>query len=69
MRYFYYGKETEERGRVSYGRKNDIVLHSASMEKKTYAKEEDLVIEEDTIYEVDRMCLSRRQRQKAGRSK
>ena len=64
MRYFYYGRGTEERGSVSHGRKSDMVLHSASMEKKTYAREEDLVIEEDTIYEVDRMCLSRRQGQK-----
>lgn len=59
MRYFYYGKGTEEG--LSARRKNNTEFQSSSVETKTYAQESDLVIEEDTIYEVDRMCLSRRQ--------
>ena len=60
MRYFYYGKETEEKRGTSEGRKKGTEIHSASIRPQIYGKEEDLVIEEDTIYEVDKMCLSHR---------
>ena len=58
MRYFYYGtekrKESMSSGRqMEYGRK--------------VRKEDDLVIEEDTIYEIDRECEACRQRIMKGR--
>lgn len=66
MRYFYYGKEKEEKRNPSGEKNSAIGLSSASIETKTYDWEEDLVIEEDTIYEIDRMCLSRRSRRRPG---
>ncbi|RHU94887.1 hypothetical protein DXC08_09205 [Clostridium sp. OM07-9AC] len=58
MRYFYYGiekrKESMSSGRqMEYGSK--------------VRKEDDLVIEEDTIYEIDRECEACRQRIMKGR--
>lgn len=63
MRYFYYGKETEERGRVYDSKRKENVHGGTSV--VTSGKESDLIIEEDTIYEVDRMCLCRRPVQKS----
>ncbi len=46
MRYFYYGMEN---------RKNVLSADQTKPEQREY-REDDLVIEEDTIYEIDREC-------------
>ncbi len=53
MRYFYYGKDTQERDEKKE-------LQNSVTEAKRYIRDRDLVIEEDTIYEVDRICMYRR---------
>jgi hypothetical protein len=46
MRYFYYGNKENKRKETSYG----------MQPAWTNFREEDLVEEEDTIYEIDRHC-------------
>lgn len=58
MRYFYYGTETRKEAMPSgHGIEN----------RQNGNKEDDLVIEEDTIYEIDRECEACRQRIMKGR--
>ena len=57
MRYFYYGNE-KRKDRVSW---EHAVNSSDGMQR-----EDDLVIEEDTIYEIDRECEACRQRIRNG---
>ena len=58
MRYFYYGVEKEIESMPSgHGMEN----------RRNVKREDDLVIEEDTIYEIDRECEACRQRIMKGR--
>ena len=58
MRYFYYGTEKRKES-MSSGRQMEY--------GSKVRKEDDLVIEEDTIYEIDRECEACRQRIMKGR--
>ena len=64
MRYFYYGKEAQGRkeiqGSVLAEKKENREMENVAVEAKKYIRDKDLVIEEDTIYEVDRMCMYHR---------
>lgn len=51
MRYFYYGPEKAKETAVE-----------SSEEDRRQKQEDDLVIEEDTIYEIDRECEACRKR-------
>mgnify|MGYP000369511986 CR=1 FL=1 len=58
MRYFYYGVEKGKESMPSgHGMEN----------RRNVKREDDLVIEEDTIYEIDRECEACRQRIMKGR--
>lgn len=59
MRYFYYGSEQEERGtnRQQYRRGNHYRRDRYDM-----MEEDGLVIEEDTIYEIDWECRNCRKK-------
>ena len=58
MRYFYYGMEKEKESMPS-GR--------GMGNRRSVKREDDLVIEEDTIYEIDRECEACRQKITKGR--
>lgn len=58
MRYFYYGTEK---------RKESMTSGQGVKNRQKGNKEDDLVIEEDTIYEIDRECEACRQRIMKGR--
>lgn len=70
MRYYYYGNPEEEagskdkpHGRPGYKKINDDTgkqtLLAAHSKTEVYG---DLVIEEDTVYEIDRECLKCREK-------
>lgn len=64
MRYFYYGKEPESRERWEGSRNCCNTRRACARGSYGMMGEEGLVIEEDTIYEIDRECQScRRNRQ------
>lgn len=52
-----------------YGRREDILNNSSTRRTEPLAqkKDEDLIIEENTIYEIDRDCFDRLKRQKKKR--
>jgi hypothetical protein len=56
MLYYYYGKEPESEGVL---RANEMSGESASIQK--YGE---LIIEDDTIYEIDETCLNCRKGEK-----
>ncbi len=57
MRYFYYGMDN---------RKSVLSADQTKPEQREY-REDDLVIEEDTIYEIDRECEACKKRIMKGR--
>ena len=57
MRYFYYGNEK---------RKDQASWEQWGKYSDKAEREDDLVIEEDTIYEIDRECEACRQRIRKG---
>ncbi len=58
MRYFYYGMEK---------RKESMPSGQGIENRQNRNRDDDLVIEEDTIYEIDRECEACRQRIMKGR--
>lgn len=54
MRYYYYG------GRPGNGQKQSIHamhVYDPQLTRKNKQKDRDLIIEDDTIYEIDRECI------------
>lgn len=60
MRYYYYGNQYDSQQKQAIHAMHVYDSHRVQMEKP---EDRDLVIEEDTIYEIDRECLRRRQKQ------
>lgn len=61
MRYYYYGDEASSQRRKT--------IHAMHVDEPSYdtsdnLRDRDLIIEEDTIYEIDRECLKCRQQHK-----
>lgn len=66
MRYYYYGdKRSPEEKTAGNGRAGTV--KAGSINRRMSGRDQDLVIEEDTVYEIDRECI--RCQRKSGNKK